>query len=210
MNTCWLHLSAGNGPDECDWVVAHLSRYLSQVAQPQALEYRILDQEPGVKNGTLKSVLVTVTGLLAAEFAHQWTGTIQWIGQSPFRPHHRRKNWFVGIAQIQPLDEQQIDLTAIKIESFRSGGAGGQNVNKVETAVRVTHLPTGLAVVAREERSQWLNRKLAMARLALQLQARQEKSRQQNEQQRWEQHHQLERGNAVQIFRGPRFERVDS
>jgi peptide chain release factor len=92
----------------------------------------------------------------------------------------------------------------LSIETLRASGPGGQHVNRTESAVRVTHRPTGLSVLAQEERSQHLNRRLALARLAALLAERAEQQSRAAEDQRWRQHTQLERGNAVRIYRGSR------
>ena len=90
----------------------------------------------------------------------------------------------------------------MRIETLRASGPGGQHVNRTESAVRVTHLPTGLSAMAQEERSQHLNRRLALARLAALFAERADKQVRAAEDQRWRQHTQLERGNAVRVYRG--------
>lgn len=91
-------------------------------------------------------------------------GTVQWIFQSPFRPEHKRKNWFVDVSIIPEIDEICKDQN-IRFERFHSGGNGGQNVNKVETGVRLIHIPTGITVTSTAERTQQLNRKDALQKL---------------------------------------------
>ena len=85
-------------------------------------------------------------------------GTVQWICQSLIRPHHKRKNWFICVSILK--DEITIDNNQdIKYEVFRSSGKGGQNVNKVSTAIRAIHIPTGLSVVCMDQRNQPQNKK---------------------------------------------------
>jgi peptide chain release factor len=143
-----------------------------------------------------------IEALLAA-----WQGTAQWIGRSPLRPEHRRRNWFVKVTRLPVetgeaagLDEADLEETAV-----RSSGAGGQNVNKRSTAVRLRHAPSGLEVVARDERSQAANRKIARERLAALLLAQAAGRRESAERARWDAHNVIERGNARQVFRGPEF-----
>ena len=90
----------------------------------------------------------------------------------------------------------------MRIETLRASGPGGQHVNRTESAVRVTHLPTGLSALAQEERSQHLNRRLALARLAHRFDERAETQTRAAETTRWRQHTQLIRGNPVRVYRG--------
>jgi peptide chain release factor len=93
-------------------------------------------------------------------------------------------------------------LVPVAWETMRASGPGGQHVNRTESAVRVTHLPTGVQASASEERSQHRNRKLALARLAAKLEEQTERSHGELRQQRWRAHQDLERGNAVRVLRG--------
>lgn len=83
-------------------------------------------------------------------------GTVLWICKSPVRPGHKRKNWYVDVSIIPEKDEIPLDAD-YRIEKFHSGGKGDQNVNKVETGVRVIHIPTGITASSTQERSQYLN-----------------------------------------------------
>ncbi len=120
----------------------------------------------GERGGDARSILLRVGGEKAPEIVRGWLGTVQWIGASPYRPHHGRKNWFVGVAAFAEPGTGLWDETAVRIDTLRASGPGGQHVNRTESAVRATHLPTGLSAIAQEERSQHLNRRLALARLA--------------------------------------------
>lgn len=93
------------------------------------------------------------------------------------------------------------------IETMRASGPGGQQVNKTESAVRVTHIPTGLTVVAREERSQHMNRKLAVARLGELMKSQEKSAELQGKRDRWQQHNELERGNPIRTYEGTEFKR---
>lgn len=95
--------------------------------------------------------------------------------------------------------------TDLKFDSFRAQGKGGQHVNVTDLAVRITHLPTGITAMAQEERSQYRNKSLALARLSDTLKQNIEKDKKVVAKQTWQNHNELERGNPIKIFRGPDF-----
>ena len=204
MNT-WLQITAGRGPTECCYVVSRIAGCIRRDAGKLGLQTNILELIPGPTKNTALSILISIDGEQAGFFAQSWQGTIQWIGQSPFRPRHKRKNWFVGVALLTPFVPPDWPKNVFKVEALRSSGPGGQHANKTESAVRVTHEPSGVSAVAQEERSQHRNRQLAVARVLEQLQTMQAQAVKDDQQERWTHHNQLERGNAVRIFVGPDF-----
>ena len=198
----WLQVSAGHGPAECAWAVLKVAERMQNDAAAAGIEIRTLDVEPGPKPGTAQSVLFSAAGAECVEcFVAAWRGTIQWIAQSPFRPEHRRKNWFVGVEVLEPPSAEQFDPRDVRFETMRASGPGGQHVNRTESAVRVTHVPTGLQASASEERSQHRNKALAVARLSRKLEGLKDQERSAAERGRWQAHQALERGNAVRVFR---------
>lgn len=203
----WLQLTAGRGPAECQWVVAQLLRVLSKEAQAAGLAVELLEAVPGEEAGTLRSALLSLGGAdeALATLAASWVGSVQWVGKSPFRPHHKRQNWFVGVERFDVPLKPEWSERELEFETLRASGPGGQHVNKTESAVRVTHRPTGLSVVGREERSQQQNKRLALARLAAMFAQRGERAQADAVQQRWDQHNSLERGNPIRTFAGPDF-----
>jgi peptide chain release factor len=203
--TLWVQISAGEGPAECCWVVARLEEVLIEQAAAVGLEARVLERVDGEQPGTFKTVLLSLDGDDPAAFMADWEGTVQWIGKSPYRPHHKRKNWFVGVETFEPPATPRWSDDELRVDVMRSSGPGGQHVNKTESAVRVTHLPTGLSAIAREERSQHLNRRLALARLARLFEQQGQASEADLRRQRWQKHHALVRGQAVRVFEGPDF-----
>ncbi|MGV7220868.1 MAG: peptide chain release factor H [Nitrospinales bacterium] len=201
----WLQITSGRGPEECEWVVHHLLNKLILDGRTNGYQVSVLETTKGIRDGTLKSGFCSVAGDIDRLWIQKWEGTIQWKGRSPYRHQHKRSNWFVGVKSLSlPKDIVWSDKN-IKIETMRASGPGGQNVNKVESAVRITHIPTGLSSKAQEERSQSLNKKLAMARLLRELDELTEKQNEMKNQIRWKQHNSLERGNPIRIYVGPEF-----
>jgi peptide chain release factor len=198
----WFQITAGQGPAECSWAVVKLLEQIQQEAVSASLEFKTIEIEQGPEPGTAQSALISISGGPALEsFANSWQGTVQWIARSPFRPEHKRKNWFVGIDVIEPVDETRFDAKDVRWETMRASGPGGQHVNRTESAVRVTHVPTGVQATALEERSQHRNRKLALARLTRKLNEIDSKRERDSREKRWRAHQELDRGNPVRVFR---------
>lgn len=202
----WLQLSAGRGPAECQRVVARLVPILGAEAAELGLRTELLEATAGPATDTLASVLLAVEPKVYASdpeaLAAGWVGTVQWIGKSPFRPHHKRQNWFIGIERFALPERPSFNEQDLEISVLCASGPGGQHVNKTQSAVRVVHRPTGLSTVARQERSQHQNRRLALARLQALLQARAAGADLDAEQARWQEHNALVRGNAVRVYCG--------
>ena len=136
-----------------------------------------------------------------------WIGTIQWIGTSTFRKYNKRKNWFIGIYEIDPVQLISIDEREIKFQTMRSTGPGGQNVNKVNSAVRATHKPSGTNVVVMDSRSQHQNKKIAIERLKAKMQEVQLEELKKSVSDQWENHLNIKRGNPIRIFKGTDFKK---
>lgn len=206
----WLQITAGRGPAECCWAVGQLTLAIEKEAKEKGTKLDKLEETPGKNAGTYYSMVFSVDLDEPPEWLRSWIGTVQWIGESPYRANYGRKNWFVGVQILKQPDPKRwnLDDKNLKIETFRSSGAGGQNVNKVATAVRVTHLPTGRSVTSQEERSQYQNRRLAYERLKRQLQAEDERCEASARRQLWDQHSSLVRGNPVRVYAGANFIRI--
>lgn len=201
----WMQVTSGVGPVECQWVVTRVLEKICEEGERQGVVCELIGTTEGEEKGTLRSGLMALDGEEEKLIADAWEGTIQWIGESPFRRHHRRKNWFVGVEVFQPPERVSWSETELQFEAIRSSGPGGQKVNKTSSAVRLTHLPSGITIVAQEERSQQQNRRLALARLANIMERRGDQLKESSRQELWEQHHSLERGNAKRVFRGAGF-----
>ena len=196
-----LHITSGTGPRECVWVVKRLCETIAKDARAAKLDCHRLDED--ISEG---SAQVRITGPKAEPFSQAYIGTIQWIGQSPFRPRHKRKNWFVGVTRIIPEDiVGDLNDADIHYTSMKAGGPGGQHVNATNSAVRAVHIPTGITVTAREERSQHANRRLCRLKIAAALEARQSDQISDQRQSRWKTHQALERGNAVRVYEWIKF-----
>lgn len=204
---CWLQITSGRGPVECQLAVVKLANALCADARQHGLKATIIDEVAGHAPGCSLSVLLSLSGAGVDDFCGQWQGSVQWRCKSPLRVNCRRKNWFVAVDMLAMPQEgsAQIRSDDVRFEAFRAQGAGGQHVNTTDSAVRLTHVPSGLVVVAREERSQHMNRKLAMARLAGLLAQLVDEARASAEHDRWARHEQLVRGNPVRVFEGEGF-----
>lgn len=207
MKSIVLQITSGRGPAECCWVVAKVLQQLLNEARSQGFEAEVLHREQGAENGTLFSATVKVEGKQLAAFVSSWEGTVQWIGQSQYRKYHKRKNWFIGVQRIELSGQSTLNDRDVRYDVFRAGGPGGQHVNKVSSAVRATHIPTGVAAKASDSRSQVQNRKSALERLKLALALHHKENLAGEARNNWQQHNELQRGNPVRVFTGTDFKR---
>jgi peptide chain release factor len=203
----WLQITSGRGPAECQLAVVKLANVLTKEARKQGLACAALDVVEGRERGAALSALLSLEGDDARRFASRNRGSVLWICPSPLRPGHKRKNWFVGVEVLAPPNagDTTLRLADVVFEAMRASGPGGQHVNKTESAVRATHRPTGLVATAREERSQAMNKKLALARLAGMLAEGAQAAKADADRDRWAQHDALERGRPVRTFEGASF-----
>ena len=206
----WIQISAGVGPAECARAVFLFAQVLQTELQTAGCKTTCIDAENGTESDTYKSVLISVQPPAKGQVPLITEGSVLWICKSPYRPNHKRKNWFIDMEVYQEEAENSLSITEneLKIETMRSSGAGGQHVNKTESAVRITYLPTGVTAVASEERSQPMNKKLALLRLKHQIEKQFQKMEEDNKKTRWMQHKTLERGNPVRTYTGLEFEQL--
>lgn len=202
-----IQITAGRGPAECTWVVAQVVKKMLDEANELNLNGFVIEREQGVENGTLESAIIKLEGKAVHEFVNLWIGTIQWIGQSQFRKFHKRKNWFIGVFEIPPINENQWNESDIHYQAMRSSGAGGQHVNKVSSAIRATHVPTGVSTVCMDSRSQHQNKKTSRERLILKLEEEEIKQLKNQFQTTWMNQTQVQRGNPIRVFEGFNFKK---
>ena len=202
-----IQITAGRGPAECTWVTAQVLKKVLEEAKENQLETNVLQREAGQENGTVASALLVIKGKLASKFVQSWVGTIQWIGQSSFRKMHKRKNWFIGVFEVESLQLKTLSEKDIQYQAMRSSGAGGQHVNKVSSAIRSTHLPTGISVVAMDSRSQHQNKKLATERLVEKFKVFELEQLKQQVTHQWENQLNVQRGNPTRTFKGSDFKK---
>lgn len=192
-----VQISSGQGPAECELAVVKLFNSLKS----EYKDIELIQKHDAKTPGCCTSIMFSTDEDLSA-----LEGTIQWICESPFRPHHKRKNWFVDVSII-PEQEIICQDNSIRFERFHCGGKGGQNVNKVETGVRLIHIPTGITVTSTAERSQLLNKKDALEKLASILKSKQSEQAQLQINSAWREHNKIVRGNPVRIYKGQAFQR---
>jgi peptide chain release factor len=200
-----VQISAGRGPAECMWVVAQLLKVFLENARKTSVMAEVISRNTGSEPRTLASATVSLKGENALSFLDDWQGSILWIGQSPYRKFHKRKNWFVDLSAFSTKGHQSLQTSDVKFQTFRGSGPGGQAVNKLETAVRAIHIPTGLFATAQESRSQLENKKLALKRLEEIIKEHNLKLASAQSQEQWLAHTSLQRGNPKRVYEGPKF-----
>ena len=192
-----LQISSGQGPVECSIGVQKLTQALLK----EFSRSRLISVNHDYSGNGYKSAVMEFDDDISF-----MEGTILWICKSPIRPEHKRKNWFMDLSVIKEVSQaQELKESDIRIETMHCGGKGGQHVNKVETGVRVRHIPTGIIVECTEERSQLQNKKRAVKRLQAVLESNSLREKEDTINDAWGKHTSIVRGNPIRTYEGPSF-----
>ncbi len=202
MQSVDLLLSSGSGPAECRIALNRFIQILSEEAHKRDCLFEISSEMTVDRYGP-KSAFVTLQGDGADQIAQEFCGTVKFVFKSPVRPQHKRQNWFISVCRVaRPRnDEILIQPSDIRFETLRAGGPGGQHQNTTDSAVRVVHIPTGIQLTARNERSQHRNKAVALERLAMVLKHMKEDQTEDAKAALHRDNRNIQRGNEVKTFR---------
>jgi peptide chain release factor len=194
-----IHISSGNGVAEVCRAVWHFLAWLET-----RYDFEVVHAEPATCPKGYRSLT------LQSDDLHFKTleGTLLWRTQSPFRPTHKRKNWYFTLACYAETEELSIDTNRIVYQTMKSPKKGGQHVNTTCSGVRVCYAPLGIEAVSYDERSQHRNRQIAKARLLEKARSLSAGKALQQQSRQWREGKQIERGNPVKVFETAHFREV--
>ena len=203
----YILFTAGRGPVECGLAVQGIQMRFKKYLDSHDVTYEIVSQELGQVPRSMNTIVFKVVHDINSR-VNPWIGTIQWICKSPVRKYSKRKNWFVKCCEVFMPDAKSINLKDITVRSYRASGPGGQHRNKVETAVRVIHNPTGLMVTASDSKSKAQNKKSALLKLKKVLAEQNRKLQSEYNLEEWSSKIEIQRGNPAMVFYGQKFTEI--
>ena len=194
-----IQISSGQGPVECSMAV---EKYCDSILRDYK-EAKLISVNKDYSGTGYKSAILDIP-----DDVPDIEGTVLWICKSPVRKNHQRKNWYIDVSIVKKPEEiEGFRVEDCRIETMHSGGKGGQSVNKVETGVRVFHIPTGTTVECTEERSQYMNKQKALQRVRDIIDRKNDENKNAAVNDAWTKHTEIVRGNPVRTYEGDNFKR---
>ena len=200
----YLLFTAGRGPEECCLAVQGVQNNFKKYLKSKKIDFEIVSQKKGDINNSMETIVFKII-TKEHTILDPWIGTIKWICNSPIRKFHKRKNWYIKCQEIIMPKELEFNLANVEIQSFRASGPGGQHRNKVETAIRITHKPSGIMVIATDGKSQAQNKKKAWKKLEDKIRNKSASNLKLYNFEQWTSQIEIERGNPIKTFRGLKF-----